>query len=125
MVGWMGTGVSRALGRKLSEVSRAGLDGKPFEASGAGVPGSPDIPPPLEYSVPTHEADGPVMPPEGQQIKGGRDNLARSVGVAAVVGINGVLGKDIRVLYPLVVFWAVPLPLYLLYPCQKKAGTGE
>jgi hypothetical protein len=35
-----------------------------------------------------------------------------SVGIAAVVGIDGVLGKDVRVLYPLVMFRTVTLPAH-------------
>jgi hypothetical protein len=52
------------------------------------------------------------MPPEGQRVKSGRGYPAGSVGVAAVVGINGVLGEDIRVLYPLIVLWTVTLPAH-------------
>jgi hypothetical protein len=34
----------------------------------------------------------------------------RGVGVAAVVGINGVLGEDIKVFYLLIVLWSITLP---------------
>jgi hypothetical protein len=34
----------------------------------------------------------------------------RSIGVAVVVGVTGVPGKDIRVFYPLIVFWSITLP---------------
>jgi hypothetical protein len=66
----------------------------------------------LEYGVPTYEADGPIAPPEGQRVEGGRGNPAGGVGVAAVVGINGIFGEDVRVLYPLIVLRAVTLPVH-------------
>jgi hypothetical protein len=55
----------------------------------------------LEYGVPTYEADGPVVLPKRQQVEGGQGDPVGSVGVAAVVGVNGVLGEDVGVLYEL------------------------
>jgi hypothetical protein len=54
-----------------------------------------------------YKADGSIAPPEGQRVKGGRGYPAGSVGVAAVVGINGVLGEDVRVLYLLIVLQTI------------------
>jgi hypothetical protein len=118
----MGTGVSRAVARKPSgasdgKVSRADLAGR-AKAAGevvgkpAGVGVLLTSPPLLEYSVPTYEVDGLVTPLEGQRVKGSLGDPVGSVGVAAVVGVDGVLGGDIRVLYPLIVFWAITLPLH-------------
>jgi hypothetical protein len=59
-----------------------------------------------------YKADGPVAPPEGQRVEGGRGYPARSIGVAAVVGIDGVLGKDIRVLYPLIMLRTITFPVH-------------
>jgi hypothetical protein len=63
----------------------------------------------LEYGIPTYETDGPIAPPERQRVEGGQGDSAGSVGVAVVVGINSVLGEDIRVLYPLIVFQTITL----------------
>jgi hypothetical protein len=54
-------------------------------------------------------ADGPVAPLEGQRVRGGQGNPAGSIGVVAVVVINGVLGEDVRVFYPLIVIQTVTL----------------
>jgi hypothetical protein len=54
--------------------------------------------------------DGFVAPPEGQRVEGSQGNLVGSIGVVVVAGIDGVLGKDIRVLYPLIVFQTITLP---------------
>jgi hypothetical protein len=85
--------------------------------------------PPLEYGVQIYEVDGPVVPPEGERVKGSQGNPAGSVGVAAIVGINGVLGKDIRVFYPLIVFRPITLPSHhvpeaaVANPCFKHLGN--
>jgi hypothetical protein len=84
-----------------------GPDGKPSEAE---VPLT--SPPPLEYGVPMYKADGPITPPEGQRVESSRGYLAGSVGVAVVVGIDGVLGEDIRVLYPLIVLRTITFPAH-------------
>jgi hypothetical protein len=36
----------------------------------------------------------------------------QSVGVTAIVGRDGIFGKDIRVFHPLIVFWAIAFPLH-------------
>jgi hypothetical protein len=36
----------------------------------------------------------------------------RSVGVTAIVGRDGIFGKDIRVFHPLIVLYAIAFPLY-------------
>jgi hypothetical protein len=51
-----------------------------------------------------------------------------SIGVAVVVDIDGVLGKDIRVLYPLIVFLTITLPSHhvpeaaVADPCFEDLG---
>jgi hypothetical protein len=42
--------------------------------------GSPDITPPLEYGVPAYEADGPVVPPEGQRVEDSQGDPAGALG---------------------------------------------
>ena len=87
-------------------MGRSRTDGRTDGRTG----GSPDITPPLECGVPTHESDLGVAPPERERVESGRGDPARGVRVAAVVGINGVLGEDVGVLYPFIVFRAVAFP---------------
>jgi hypothetical protein len=76
-----------------------------------------------------YEADGLVAPLDGQRVEGSRGNPVRSVGVAAVVGISGVLGKDIRMLYPLIGFQTVTLLSHhvaeaaVVDPCFEDLGN--
>jgi hypothetical protein len=52
----------------------------------------------------------------------------QSIGVVAVVGVNGILGKDVRVFYPLVVLQSVTFPSHhvpeatVADPCLKDLG---
>jgi hypothetical protein len=92
--------------------------GRAARRARAGVPLTSSL---LEWGVPTHEADCPVVPLDGEQVKGSRDNPAWSIGIAVVVGINGVLGKDIRVLYPLVVLRSN----LSIRPCTRGCRSGS
>jgi hypothetical protein len=51
-----------------------------------------------------------VALPERERVECGRGDPARGVGVAAIIGVDGVFGEDVRVLYPFIVFRAVAFP---------------
>jgi hypothetical protein len=56
-----------------------------------------------------YEVNAPVAPPEGEQVQGSRGNPLQSVGVAVVVGFDGIFGEDVRVFYPLIVLQSITL----------------
>jgi hypothetical protein len=81
-------------------------DGRTDKVAEAGVPLTSL---PLEYGIPMYEVNAPVTPLEGEQVEGGQGNPSQSVGVAVVVGVDGIFGKDIKVFYPLNVLWSITL----------------
>jgi hypothetical protein len=77
---WSGTEAAGVTDRKGAGAAARKV-ARRAKVAGAGVPLT--SPPPLEYGVPMYEADHPVMPPEGERVKGSRGNLVWSVGVSA------------------------------------------